>query len=309
MSPRNNYKKTGTNGGWTKFQGNPVLGGNIGVCFDVSVLKIGTLYYMYFSWRTKKSIALVKSTDGINWSDPEICIAPIPTEKGFEDNLNRPCVLYMDGLWHMWYTGQFNQDERNGTSQVFHAVSEDGTHFTRTGKEPVLFPDQEWESTSLMNPSILWDDQAGLYRAWYSAGAQYEPKAIGYAESKDGIHWIKPLDKPVFEADPANPWEQHKTAGCQVIRRKEDYLLFYIGYYDEDYAQIGIAKSEDGISNWKRFEHNPIIAPDWDSWDGEACYKPFAMQEDDRWVLWYNGRTGCNEQIGLAIHAGASLGF
>ena len=28
-----------------------------------------------------------------------------------------------------------------------------------------------------------------------------------------------------------------------------------------------------------------------------------------RWVLWYNGRKGGFEQIGLATHAGEDLGF
>lgn len=303
------FKKTGTQGGWIKYQGNPVLGGNIGVCFDVSVLKINEVYYMYFSWRTRKSVALVKSTDGIHWSEPEICIAPIETEQHWEDNINRPSVVYTDGVWHMWYTGQYNQDIWNGTSQVFHAVSEDGIRFNRTGNTPVLLPDQEWESFSLMNPSVLWDEEATLFRCWYCAGAQYEPKAIGYAESRDGIHWVKEKNNPVFEANPDNSWEQHKTAGCQVIKRKHDYLLFYIGYYDEDYAQIGMAKSSDGKNGWQRFEKNPIIAPDPGRWDGEACYKPFAMQEENRWILWYNGRSGSNEQIGMALHDDRSLGF
>ncbi|HKM52332.1 MAG TPA: hypothetical protein VJY33_02920 [Isosphaeraceae bacterium] len=32
-----------------------------------------------------------------------------------------------------------------------------------------------------MCPHVLWDEQAKLYRMWYSGGEQYEPNAIGFA--------------------------------------------------------------------------------------------------------------------------------
>ena len=52
-------------------------------------------------------------------------------------------------------------------------------------------------------------------------------------------------------------------------------------------------------------------SPTVDAWDGDACYKPFAIfdEEQNRWLLWYNGRKGGMEQIGMAIHPGADLGF
>ena len=47
------------------------------------------------------------------------------------------------------------------------------------------------------------------------------------------------------------------------------------------------------------------------AWDADACYKPFALfdSEGGRWMLWYNGRKGNVEQIGLATHPGYDLGF
>jgi len=85
--------------------------------------------------------------------------------------------------------------------------------------------------------------------------------------------------------------------------------MFYIGYWDEDTAQIGIARSRDGIGGWERHPLNPIIAPSEYDWDGEATYKPYVIFEGQRWRLWYNGRLGHMEQIGLAEHEGEDLGF
>jgi hypothetical protein len=54
---------------------------------------------------------------------------------------------------------------------------------------------------------------------------------------------------------------------------------------------------------------NPIIRPDKDHWDHDAVYKPYAVFDGRQWLLWYNGRKGGVEQIGLALHEGEDLGF
>ena len=144
---------------------------------------------------------------------------------------------------------------------------------------------------------------------WYSGGEQYEPDAIGYATSPDGLRWTKHSLNPVFAGDPSNVWEQHKVAGAQVLRRGDWYYMFYIGYRDIDHAQIGIARSRDGITNWERDPRNPIVRPGQDEFDQDACYKPFAVFDGERWLLWYNGRHGWLEQIGLVLHDVEDLGF
>lgn len=299
----------GTNAGWEKVKESPVLGGNLGTCFDISMLTENGRFVMYFSWRDRKSIAVTSSTDGIHWSDPEICIAPRKAENGKEDDLNRPSVVKVGSIYHMWYTGQYLPGQADGTSDIFHAVSEDGIHFVRTSDKPVLSPEKEWEKQAVMCPSVIWDEEKQIFRMWYSGGEQYEPNAIGYAESADGLKWEKFAENPVFMADPASSWECHKAAGCQVFSEDGWFYMFYIGYHTEDYAQIGMARSRDGVTGWERSALNPIIAPDIDAWDGEACYKPFVLKGDNEWYLWYNGRKGTKEQIGMAILKNRSLIF
>ena len=299
----------GTRGGWLKYPGNPVLGGELGTCFDVSVVPDEGKYRMYFSWRPKKCIGYVESDDGIHWSTPIVCIEPMPTSKGWQDDLNRPCVIKHGGKYHMWYTGQFKPGEADGSSHIFYATSEDGIRFSRAIDTPVLYPETQWEKSAVMNPDVMWDPEQDMYRIWYSAGEQYEPNAIGYATSHDGITWTKNNANPVFCAAPENDWEKHKVAGCHVIYKEGWYFIFYIGYQNEHYAQIGLARSRDGVNGWERHPQNPIIAPDEGNWDQEACYKPYAIEEDSSWKLWYNGRTGLSEQIGMAFHNGLDLGF
>jgi predicted GH43/DUF377 family glycosyl hydrolase len=292
-----------TNAGWVKYDKNPVLGGDLGTCFDISVLKEGDTYRMWFSWRPKKSIALVESKDGIKWSKPEIVIGP-NDKTDWENDLNRPVVIKNGDLYRMWYTGQ-----ARGRSGIGYATSKDGRAWKRASEKPVLLAEQPWEKVAVMCPHVIYDDRTTLYRMWYSGGEQGEPNAIGYATSGDGLKWAKHTDNPIFRPDPKNAWEKDRVTACQVIPLNDSFVMFYIGFRDESHAQIGIAQSKDGISEWKRHPANPIIRPGKDKWDHDAVYKPYAIYDGKKWLLWYNGRKGGVEQIGLAIHEGEDLGF
>ena len=291
-----------TSAGWVKYAKSPVLGGSLGTIFDISVLKEDAEYKMWCSWRDKASIALSVSQDGFSWSTPEIALPP-NSNTTWESDINRPGVIKKDGVYMMWYTGQANNQ-----SWIGFATSTDGKNWTRRSKNPVLSPEAPWEKVAVMCPSVMWDEDEQLYKMWYSGGEQYEPDAIGYATSKDGLTWEKYWGNPIFQSDPANQWEQYKVTACQIIKEKNDYLMFYIGFRDIDYAQIGIAKSKDGVNGWQRHPQNPIIRPG-SGWDASAVYKPYAIFDGVQWLLWYNGRNGGKEQIGMATHQGKDLGF
>ena len=176
----------------------------------------------------------------------------------------------------------------------------------RCGAEPVLTPEHPWENMSVMNPCVLWDEARQLYRMWYSAGETYEPNVICHAASADGVNWRKHRANPIFTREPRNIYERNRIGGCQVLPYKGGYLMFYIGYEDIDTARVCGAWSPDGLSRWRRFDENPLVSPEPGKWDGDACYKPTAAYEADagRWLLWYNGRRGGEEYIGLAVHDG-----
>jgi len=145
-----------TSAGWKKFEGNPVMGGKYGTCFDISVLKEGDTYRMWLSWRPKKSIARVESKDGIHWSEPPQAVFGPRLETGWEDDINRPYVLKRGDGYHMWHTGQ-----AKGRSWIGYATSSDGVTWKRMSDKPVLSPDQPWEKNiAVMCPSVLWDETA-----------------------------------------------------------------------------------------------------------------------------------------------------
>ena len=284
---------------WQKYAGNPVLGSKeLGTCFDVDVHTIGNRFRMYFSWRPKASIAFCESDDGIHWNTPTIILSPV-MESGWENNINRSRCLWVDGLCHLWYTGQ-----ANGFSRIGHAISEDGINFRERTPLPVIIPELPWERESVMNPFVLFDDRRRVFRMWYAAGETYEPNAIGYAESDDGISWRKSPVNPVFVKG-RTVCDQQRVGGCHVEQRADGtFEMFYIGYEDIDTARICVAYSPDGITRWVRDPSNPIVDLGASGeWDHEACYKPSVCRHPatGQRMLWYNGRAGHDEFIGLVL--------
>jgi beta-1,2-mannobiose phosphorylase / 1,2-beta-oligomannan phosphorylase len=292
-----------TTAGWVKHPKNPVLGGALGTCFDVAVLKEGATYRMWFSWRPKKSIALVESQDGVRWSKPVITLGP-NNKIDWENDLNRPAVLKTGDRYQMWYTGQ-----AKGKSWIGYATSRDGKAWKRMRAKPVLAAEKSWEKVAVMCPHVLYDQKAKLFRMWYSGGEQGEPNAIGYATSRDGVQWAKHKDNRVFQPDSKNAWEKDRVTGCQILRRGGWYVMFYIGFRDESHAQIGLARSRDGITGWQRHRANPVIRPGKDRWDHDAVYKPYALLDGRQWLLWYNGRQGRRgtNRLGVAQRGGPGV--
>ena len=152
---------------------------------------------------------------------------------------------------------------------------------------------------SVFDPYVMIDSD-GTYRmyvSWRRKGA------IAVTTSKDGITWEKYSQNPILKAnEDKKAMDRYKVGGCDVHKISNNlYIMFYIGYTDIDTARIFVAKSQDGV-NWER-TGQPIIVPEHGKFDMEACYKPSAIFDDknNRWMLWYNGRTAEKEYIGLAI--------
>lgn len=291
-------KNTETVGNWKKYTNEPVLGNkNTGSIFDPYVMKDENgNYRMYVSWRKEKAIAVSTSEDGINWT-PLKKVLDSDISTGWENDINRATVVYKDGLYYMWYTGQ-----SNNISKIGYAVSKDGLEFKKMN-EPVLIPENNWEKQSVMNPYVLYDENEQIFKMWYAAGETYEPDVIAYATSTDGIHWNKYENNPIFEANKDNlAKDNFKVGACEIHKINNEYVMFYIGYTDVDTARIFVAKSKDGITNWTRYGKTPIVQPTKGKFDQAACYKPTVAwdEKNNRWMLWYNGRTDSNEYIGLA---------
>ena len=288
------YDYPAENNRWKKVGASPVFGDcHTGTVFDPYVFCDADVFYMVVSERMTGNLLLLFSKDGIRWEKRTTVLSAQPNS--WEHVVNRGCLLKVGDAWHLWYTGQ-----NKGVSRVGHLTNKKLTSFDRTdNNRSVLEANTLKEGVSVMNPCVLWDEEKRVFRMWYAAGENYEPDAIFYAESKDGDHWEK-RSEPVLAKDEAHEWEKYKVGGCDVKRMSDGrYIMFYIGYQNLDVARICYALSSDGIS-WKRPDDNLVIAPSRESWDADAVYKPAFVERNGEQFLWYNGRSGTDEYIGLA---------
>lgn len=268
--------------GWQKYPGNPVLGGALGSCFDMSVERADDRYRMWFSWRPHRGIGYAESDDGLEWHPKLHVVLGTDASRPDEDaEVSRPFVLREDDGYTMWYSA--HSDTR---VVICRATSRDGLNWQRRGT--VLVPERRWEKAAVMCPSVI-RDSGGGYHLWYSGGERYEPDAVGYATSPDGVDWCRVGDAPVLVADPASRWERHRVAGAHVFVHEGYFYAAYIGFSNgfEDSA-IGIARSLDGV-HWQRHAENPVLTRGGPgAFDAINVYKPFVLIEGAIWRMWFN---------------------
>lgn len=111
------------------------------------------------------------------------------------------------GLYRMWYAGSDGQVWRIGM-----ATSEDGRAWTRHADDEgrpvaVLEPRLDvpaFDEDGVFDPDVVWDEDRGVWRMWYQGFRDDVPR-IGYAESEDGVHWLRMASRPTagdrFEFD------------------------------------------------------------------------------------------------------------
>lgn len=141
----------------------------------------------------------------------------------------------------------------------------DGNAIVRPGRR---FADGNLE-LSVADPSVLYDAEERLWKAWWSSGAAATPTAamtqvhIMYAQSVDGITWDVQLEPALRSGtDPLN-WDASKVETPTVIKVAANppdrrYVMVYAGGNDVDYPrtasidytwyQLGVAFSADGRS-------------------------------------------------------------
>ena len=179
----------------------------------------------------------------------------------------------------------------------------------RASETPILSPEGAgWESAGTFNPAVISTSLpmsvrtaphveakkiVMLYRAQDAAGTS----RIGYAESTDGIHfirWAQPVLYP--EAD------YEKDGGVEDPRLQQfgdTYYLTYTGYNKKD-AQLCLAESKDLI-HWER---KGVILPaykgNWNvAWTKSGAIVPEKIG-GKYWMYWLGTAADKTDQMGLS---------
>jgi beta-1,2-mannosidase len=178
----------------------------------------------------------------------------------------------------------------------------------RASEAPILSPQgTAWESAGTFNPAVILvhspfdsaSPDAGptkvvmLYRAQDAKGTS----RIGYAESTDGIHFVRRAE-PVLSPEA----DYEKDGGVEDPRLQkfgDTYYLTYTGYNKKD-AQLCLATSRD-LVHWER---KGVILPaykgNWNvAWTKSGAIVPEKIG-GKYWMYWLGTSADKTDQMGLS---------
>jgi hypothetical protein len=197
-------------------------------------------YLYYIGWNPqvtvayRLSIGLAISEDGgksfSKYSEGPICDRDVD-EPYFN---TAPCVVVDGTSWKMWYVACTGWEMVNKRPEpryrIKYALSDDGIHWQRTNQVCI---DYDSFTDAIGRPCVFVTN--GMYRMLYSyrsiqnyrtdPGQSYR---LGYAESLDGIHWLRRDDEVGIDRS-ATGWDSEMLEYSHVFVSKRGIYLFYNG--------------------------------------------------------------------------------
>ena len=166
----------------------------------------------------------------------------------------------------------------------------------RVSNDPIIFPrGDSWESVGTFNPAVIVHDGkvVMLYRAQDKNGTS----RLGYAESKDGVHFTR-ASRPVLSPEA----DYEKDGGVEdprLVKFADTYYLTYTGYNKKD-AQLCLAISQD-LRHWQR---RGVILPaykgKWNvGWTKSGAIVPEKI-DGKYWMYFLGTAADKTDQMGLA---------
>lgn len=186
-----------------------------------------------------------------------------------------PTVLYLDGIYHLWYTGAGMLPWK-----IFYACSRDGRHWTRCGAV----------NKDGHRATVVFHD--GRYHMYCTSGQVGSAIHLQVAERPEGPFHTEGI---VLHADTS--WEEGVLWCPDVIYDKEERIwkMWYsagtvqAGEGWPEPKAIGYATSSNG-RDWNKHPANPIIVPaDDDGWIGCAVCTLYVVKHDHRYYGFSNG--------------------
>ena len=142
-----------------------------------------------------------------------------------------PCVLKTDDGWRMWYVScEYWEKEGEGYKHYYnikHKKSEDGIYWEPKSETCINF-ENEFEY-AISRPSVVIMPN-GKYRMWYSFRAQpgVETYRIGYAESDNGLNWIRKDNISGIDVS-AEGWDSEMICYPCVFSHNGKLFMLYNG--------------------------------------------------------------------------------
>jgi hypothetical protein len=219
----------------------------------------------------------------------------------FDDNGVSPTwIVNHDSKKYFYFMG-WNKGSKVRAAEVSGlAISEDGgASFTRFSKAPIIDRTDAEPYTILVISCIIIEN--GIWRMWYDSADYWIDESlprynIKYAESTDGIRWIR---KGIVSVD-YKCEEETRVSRASIIKDDGIYKMWYCYALGSAGYNMGYAESEDGFQ-FVRKDDQVGIGLSEEGWDSEmTCYPNVFKHKESVYMLYCGngyGKTG----FGLAI--------
>jgi len=198
-------------------------------------------YLYYLGWNKGSSVSY-RLANGLAISEDDgqkfqkISEGPIMDRSIIDPySVSNQSILIENEVWKMWYMSFVKWEVVNGIPEPYYLIkygeSKDGIQWETKGQVCIDFksPDE----CGISRPCVLKED--GIYKMWYSFRGiknyrtdKKNSYRIGYAESEDGIHWIR-KDEQVGIDVSENGWDSEMIAYPFVFNVKDKKYMFYNG--------------------------------------------------------------------------------
>jgi predicted GH43/DUF377 family glycosyl hydrolase len=226
----------------------PILSlGRLG-CFDDSgvmpsdiISYDGKKYFYYLGWnvgssvryRVANGLAISKDNGG---TFKRVSEGPI-MDRSIVDPIaaSTQCVLVENSIWKTWYMSYVKWEIVNGLTEPFYhikyAESKDGINWERKGIVCIDFKSDN--EAGIARPFVIKENDR--YKMWYSyrTAENYRTNKaqsyrIGYAESSDGINWIRKDEETGIDRSEEG-WDSEMLAYPYVYEHKGKKYMLYNG--------------------------------------------------------------------------------
>ena len=203
------------------------------------------LYYQTYGNGAKDAICHAVSKDGIHFEkDPRNPVFAPTADWCCGRAIDADVCLFQGKLFLYFAT----RDHEMKIQKVGVAVSEDFSHFTQVVPQAILAPEFLWEKACIEAPATVEND--GLLYLFYGGAYNCSPQQIGYAVSKDGVHFDKKCPAPFITNGPEGSWNQSESGHPYAFRAPDGKAyLYYQG-------------SADGGKTWYLSRVELLFAPD-----------------------------------------------
>lgn len=193
----------------------------------------GKKYLYYYGWQRCERVpymcfaGLAISEDGTNFA--KVSPTPILDRNELEPFLrSATSVLVEEGHFKVWYVSGVGwtrvNDVRYPTYVIRYADSLDGIHWHRRDCPCISFKNED--EFGFGRPWVI--RHQGLYKMWYSIRSRAAPYCIGYAESSDGITWMR-NDQAVGIKPSSSGWDSEMICYPCVVSINDRLHMFYNG--------------------------------------------------------------------------------